>query len=371
MHIERIDTLAEFASLREEWNDLLSASGSENIHMQHEWLWTWISSLGKGCDFLVLRIRSGGETIGFAPLKFRTVKLHGFLPYRQIVFLGHPEIDFGDFIITRNRAEVFEGIFSYLRQKCFWGEILLHNIPSISPNLPALQSVLPSTFPAYELAPQKPCYFIALENRLWSEFYRQTSKKFVQRDLNRLNNHYARLSWRVEDWSSEHVTKVLPILGKLHQASQMRKGRSSRYNEQNYLEFMNRVLTELSQKKWMRIYVLTIAEQPAAFMLGFDYRKIFYWWNTGFDPSFDKLSPTKFLLFQVLQEGFSSQRWREFNFMQGGTAYKQRWTSTFYPLLQLRLLNSRGPYGVLNNFRRRKKNLLLGQADPIAGDDRI
>jgi CelD/BcsL family acetyltransferase involved in cellulose biosynthesis len=351
VQIERISTLNEFASLSAEWNQVLTASGSDNIHLTHEWLTSWAATLGKGKELLILRFKENDETIGLAPLMIRTVRLKGLIPYRRIVFLADPESDFADFLITKNRPEVIQCLFNHLIEEYSWGELCLHTIPESSPNFTAIQSVLPKIGIPYEFSPHSQCYFIPIKQQKWDEFYHGTSKGNIHKDMRRLKNHYSKLTWEIKEWEDQDPSAIIPTISKLHQLSQTRKERESSYTKGDFIRFIERVIDELKRKGWIRIYSLNIEKQPVSFMLGFEYKNIFYWWNTGFDNNFKNLSPTKYLLYNLLKNGFEHQTWQEFNFMRGGSDYKSHWTTSFYNLYQIRIFNKDGVYGFLNKFR--------------------
>jgi len=352
LQIERIATLSEFENVADEWNQILAASGSDNIHLTYEWLLTWAATLGKKRELLILRIKENNETIGFAPLMIMTIRLKHLLPYRQIRFLADSESDFADVIITRNRSEVIQYLLNYLSENQRWGEILLHAIPEVSPNFSAFQSVLSASTFSYEFTPHTKCYFIPVKEKAWDEFYQQTSKGNIHKDMRRLKNHYSKLSWEIKEIADNDLSAVTPVISRLHRSSQSRKERESSYKQSEFINYIESMITELRRKGWIRIFILSIGGQAVSFMLGFEYKRVFYWWNTGFDPAFKNVSPTKFLLYNILQKGFEEQLWDEFNFMRGRTAYKSHWTSSFYNLCQLRILRPEGLYGVINKLRK-------------------
>lgn len=353
LQIERIATLSEFKNVADEWNQILAASGSDNIHLTHEWLLTWAATLGKGRELLILKIKDNNETIGFAPLMIRTIRLRRLIPYRQIVFLGDPESDFADVIITRNRSEVIQSLLNYLSENQRWGEILLHTIPELSPNFSVFQSVLSASTFSYEFTPHTKCYFIPVREKVWDEFYKTTSKGFVQKDIQRLLNHYSKLSWEINDWTAGDSSSLIPVITMLHHLSQLRKGRRSSYYQNEFKVFIEKVIKELSKKGWIKIYILKVGGEPASFVFGFVYNQVYYYWNIGFDTALERLSPSKFLLYNILKKGFENRIWDEFNFMRGDTDYKRRWASLSYNLYQLRILNTKGFYGKINRLRRK------------------
>jgi CelD/BcsL family acetyltransferase involved in cellulose biosynthesis len=352
LSVERISNRSEFASLRDEWEKVLAASGSDSIHRSHGWLAAWADTYGRDRELCVLRLRDGSETIGFAPLMFNTVRMKRFLPYRQMLWMGDPWIDFGDFIMSRNRDEAVRATMQHLAEKEDWGELLLHVIPEPSPNLPMLREAVGRHDGAAEWKVDSPCYHIPMKDRTWEEFWPTTNKNFVRKDIVRLGNHYNDHTWSVTAFGAESVLERLPVLGTLHESSQERKGRSSFYGDAMFRQFIDRLRSDEVTSNWIRGYLLEIDGRPAAYVLGFEYKRIFYYWNIGFEVEFAKLSPSKFLLYNILRAGFEEKRWDEFNFMRGATDYKRRWASDSYDLYQLRLLNTRGVYGAMNRLRR-------------------
>jgi CelD/BcsL family acetyltransferase involved in cellulose biosynthesis len=349
--VERISTCEEFARIRDEWNAVLRASGSDNINLTHEWLLAWATTFGRGIELCVLRVRDGSETVGFAPLMVNQMRWRRFLRYRQLLLLSHPWSDFGDFLIARDRDAVVGSIFDYLAGRGDWGEILLHDIPATSPNFQALRAVADRRRDLCELAPRSICYFIEMKGRSWEEFYATTNKNFVRKDITRLNGHYATHQWEIREFDGGNLPEAIDAFAGLHRSSQARKGRETFYLDPQFRDFLERLRCEEESSRWIRGYLLEIDRKPAAFVLGFEYARRFHYWNIGFDQEFEKLSPSKYLLYHILRSGFENDRWDEFNFMRGGTDYKRRWTSSSYDIFQLRMLSSRGFYGALNRLR--------------------
>lgn len=349
--VERISSPAEFGRIGDDWDGLLEASGADHIHLTHAWLSAWAETLGRGKEILVLKASEDGKPLGYAPLAIERTRLHRLIPYKRILFLGDPQSDIADFLIARNRPQVLEAIFASLRRIPGWGEIILHAIPQTSPNFELLRAAGGDSG-ICTFSPHSRCYFIKIGGRSWDEFYEGTSKGAVRKDVRRLKNHYARLSWTLQEWNGADPAAALSTVAGLHAKSQIRKGRESAYGGREFRAFMEAVVRLFAGDRRIRLFFLNIADRPVSFILGFDYRRTFYWWNTGFDPAFKNISPTKFLLFQVLQKAFEERLWDEFNFMRGGSAYKRDWTSSFFELYQLRIRNRRGLPGLLNRARR-------------------
>jgi CelD/BcsL family acetyltransferase involved in cellulose biosynthesis len=348
MDIERIP-YEEFCHISEDWNALLALSGSDNIHLTHEWLSTWTTFFGKGKELILLKVKDDGKIIGYVPLMKTVSKLKGVIPYPRLLFLGDPESDFGDIILLRKRSEVLLEIFQYIRENVSFGEILLHTIPECSPNFGTIRNMANKN--GYQFTPHTSCYFIDCRAQDWDEFYENTSKGHIKKDLKWLRNHYAKKKWSIYELHHFELDEFLYTISFLHGLSQIRKQRQSYYARDDFRGFIKVLVPLLRQRGWFRAYVLHVESRPISFVLGFEYKRIFYFWHTGFDPAYKNISPTKFLLFNILKRAFEERCWDEFNFMRGDADYKKRWTQSSYNLYQLRILNNKGLFGKLNKFR--------------------
>src|SRR4051794_38133681 len=87
MIIERIQTVARFAEMREEWNALLRGSTSDCVFLTHEWLSLWWKHLSEGRTLSILTARHDGKLVGLMPLALRAAQYTRMIP-RSLEFLG-------------------------------------------------------------------------------------------------------------------------------------------------------------------------------------------------------------------------------------------------------------------------------------------
>ena len=106
LSIDRISTDIEFTALKEEWNSLLTESGSNEISLTWEWLYTWSQYfLGTKRTLFILAIYERQELVALAPWCIRQGRYCG-LPLRTIELLGTPETgsDYLD-VLCKTRKE--------------------------------------------------------------------------------------------------------------------------------------------------------------------------------------------------------------------------------------------------------------------------
>ncbi|MEN3026572.1 MAG: GNAT family N-acetyltransferase [Chlorobiota bacterium] len=354
MRLEAVG-LDEFRTLREEWNVLVARSGSDTPFLRHEWLCAVAETLAApGWTPLILRLRDGRQSLGYVPLVRVQSRTRFAIRLSRFHFLGAQLTEFADFVLPAEEQEIVEAALSALQQWHGWVEFVGHYISETSPRV-GTYAKLAQRWPGGELAPYEPCWYIRIAGRTWEEYLcEEAGREFVIRGVRRRAAVYEQLDWGVEELrvpSAEIIGDVV----RLHAASQRRKGRTSLFaSNRRYLDFLERILAESARLGWLRLFALRIEQQTAAFILGFLYGGVFYWWLQGFDPKYERLAPTKVLLWHVLQRAFSEQ-WQEFNFMGGDTEYKRHWAKRWRQFYRLRLPRWRGLARWLNLWRFRHR----------------
>jgi hypothetical protein len=279
--------------------------------------------------------------------------LKGWLPLRRLHFLGAQLTEFADFLVPEAGPDFWWEFFQAL-QRWRWIEFVGHYLYETSPHLAAYQECIRSWRGAC-LEPYEPCWYIPIAERSWEEYLREEAgREFVVRGVRRRTALYARVDWSIEELSELSPAAVEEVV-RLHALSQQRKGRQSLFAAWDWSrEFLGTVLAQSAQLGWLQCFVLQIQRRWVAFLLGFSYGGVFYWWLQGFDPAYEHFAPTKVLLWHVLRAGFQQQRWREFNFMGGDTEYKRHWAKRVRQFYRLRIPNWTGLGRWLNTWRMRR-----------------
>jgi CelD/BcsL family acetyltransferase involved in cellulose biosynthesis len=343
----------EFRQLRTEWNTLVAASGSDTPFLRHEWYTALLEALpGMESTPLMLRIRSGESVLGYAPLMLRRRTRWG-IPIQRLHFLGAQLTEFADLVVAESSGALVADVFRAL-QRWGWLEFVGHYIGASSPRLPAYAE-LAQRWRGAALELYEPCWYIPVAGRTWEQYCaEEAGREFVLRGVRRRAPLYERVEWAVEEYTTASPALLSEVV-RLHALSQQRKGRVSLFmQDASYRAFLERVSLESSRCGWWQLFVLRIQGQWAAFVLGFVYGGVFYWWLQGFDPAYERFAPTKVLLWHVLQRGFRQRRWQEFNFMGGDTEYKRHWAKQCRWFYRLRLPNWQGLAGWLNRWRCRQ-----------------
>src|SRR5262249_7982458 len=86
--IDRITDRGTFMTLREEWRELLAASGADCIFLTWEWLYAWWNHLAAGRQLRLITVRAEGRLVGLLPLSVSPPHWRRLIPFRRCEFLG-------------------------------------------------------------------------------------------------------------------------------------------------------------------------------------------------------------------------------------------------------------------------------------------
>src|SRR5690348_7906619 len=87
LSIERIDSAAAFTGIRNEWDDLLTRSGSDCIFLTHEWLSAWWKHLAANRKLHIIAVREAGRLVGLLPVCMRNPQYTRMMP-QMLEFIG-------------------------------------------------------------------------------------------------------------------------------------------------------------------------------------------------------------------------------------------------------------------------------------------
>jgi CelD/BcsL family acetyltransferase involved in cellulose biosynthesis len=79
------------------------------------------------------------------------------------------------------------------------------------------------------------------------------------------------------------------------------------------------------QRGWLRLYVLRLNGTPAACLYGLLYGRKFYFYQSGFDPAFEKYSVGMISMGLGIQRSLEENA-VEYDLLHGAEAYKFHWT---------------------------------------------
>ncbi len=129
LRVEKIADAARFASLHEEWDELLHASRSDCLFLTWEWLHTWWKHLADGRRLSILALRRGAQLTAIAPCTVREPDPLRLRPLPAIEFLGTGAVgsDYLDCVVRtgseRQAAGALAEAFSHEGARIDWRQL--------------------------------------------------------------------------------------------------------------------------------------------------------------------------------------------------------------------------------------------------------
>lgn len=294
---------------------------------------------------LFLIIYEGDDCIGVVPLMYLDFKRKGIFPYRLIRFYGSISSDFSDIFTQENkRSLVIKEALSWLYSgRIRWEEMILDDLLDETELIKPINEFLKRQ-KAYFTHRIGKYFYINLDTG-WDEVKLAMSKKFVFKNVNLATNRISKDgAWYIVYNPDINANEVINNVKSIHISRQSVLNRPSRFANENDLIFFNKIIDYFSKRQQFQTYWLYMDNKIIAYMLGFYLDNTFYWWNTAFDPDYEKYYPTRLLQFKVI-EYMHRNNYKEFNFLRGESGYKEKWTKSTRNNHKFVIRNNKTIYG--------------------------
>jgi CelD/BcsL family acetyltransferase involved in cellulose biosynthesis len=354
----RAQHISSFGGLGTSWDTLAEACPTAHPQYLAEWLEPWWDHLGRGdADWYAVEVRDGSATVAVAPLMLTRRRARGLVALRELRWIGEGLSDQSDVLSARDHRAAGETIGRHLLARSRdWDELRLAAVPAGSPAVAGVLKPLADTRSCDVTVRAAPSYYVDTSTGDWEAYLLTTSKKFVRRDLPRVRRRLAELGEvHLERDACPCVGRLLAIARDVHGARQRELGRPSILDEERQRAFLRDALEGLRRRGLLTAYVLRVGGKEAAYLIGFEMKRVFYAWNMAHHPDFGGASPGKALWASAIQRCFEAEHIDEFNMMRGDTEYKLKWTRASHELLDIRVRNlTTARSATLNALRRRQ-----------------
>ncbi len=336
--VERVSDIHQFKRLKTEWRELLQASAVNCLFLTWEWLYTWWKHLRGDRELCILTVRREGQLVGLAPLALRPPSLIRSHPLSVVEFLGSGFIgsDYLDFIIRRGcELESLRALAGRLAP-----ERLMIELTQLKRGASLAERAIP-IFAAkgwrVGQSVSNVCPFICLEGHSWESYLEQLGPEHrynVRRKLRRMEKEFVVQFDQVQ--TEAQLGRALEEVVRLHHLRWDARGGSNAFHTPGLLAFHREFARIALDRGWLRLYVLRLDGAPAAGVYGFLYRRVFYFYQSGFDPAYSKnsvgLAAIGLSIKSAIAEGTL-----EYDLLHGGEQYKSRWSRQSRELLKLEL----------------------------------
>lgn len=336
-----IDTITDdagFRALADDWRELLADSASDQPFLTYEWLHAWWMHLRSDRELHIVTVRDDGRLVALAPLALRPPRLARVQPYRLFEFLGSGEAgsDYLDFIIRRGHEQ--PALDALARHFTDNGRVLeLSRVKPDSSCATVLGQRLDDSGWTMVDDPTDVCPYIELAGHDWDSYLATLSSAHRYNVRRRFRNLEKAFTVEFEECIDDvRRTECLAELVRLHHIRRDELGGSDALHTDELVAFHEDFTRRAMERGWLRLFVLKLDGAPVAAVYGLMYDGIFHFYQSGFDPAFNKYSVGLVVLGHSIRRAIEDGA-REYDLLHGDEGYKFRWASAQRPLSRLTL----------------------------------
>jgi CelD/BcsL family acetyltransferase involved in cellulose biosynthesis len=317
-----IEDPCELNPMEQEWDTLLAASPSDSMFLSWEWMNLWWRHFGKGRRLRAIEIRNGKDLLALLPL---------CVVSGRIEFLGTGSVgsDYLDLIVhAEHELDVRKAIARVLMETGTIMRFTHFRSTSMVQDVAARLATNGSRIVERTIGV---CPYLNLDGFTWEEFVSslgQSHRENVRRRIRQLEKTSIRFD--LTETETER-RQNLQILFELHARCWEPRGGSDAFHTSDLISFHEEFSRIALDRGWLRLFVLRVDGRPAAAVYGFLRNGKFYFYQSGFDPSFRNSSVGMVALALTIRHAIGEKA-VEFDFLHGDEEYKFHWTKNFREL---------------------------------------
>lgn len=300
---------SDLESRREIWTEL--AAKSRNIFATWEWNETWWRHFAGDGEPTFLECRDPGDSAPFAILPLYETRLG---PVRVLRLIGHGPGDvLGPICAPSDDARAGRALREALRRAGGPSLLLAERLPGgPSADVVAGEILNREANPTLEIQGRSWEEYIKTRSRNLREKLRRSGRKIQQSHAvtYRLCNDRMRLDLDFKD------------LMRLHRA----QWGSSNFAKERVVAFHHELISALSDRGWVRLWIMEVDGEQAAAWYGFRFQGIEFFYQSGRDPRFDSHSVGFLMLVHTMKAAFEDGLDR-YAFLRGDEPYKGRFAT--------------------------------------------
>lgn len=326
LKIKIYDNFEEMQYLKERWNDLLVQSTFPNIFLTWEWITTWWKWFGQNGKLRLLEVFEGERMVAIIPLYEGSISVLPGIKMSALRFIGDGGPVYPDYlgpIISADDVPLMDSIAGLLvtiigeKVSVIWlSSMLLDSSPNQS-----LVDQYKKKFTT-EITDEEVCPSISLPKdyeTFLSKLHRRR-RESVRRQLRKAKKKF---NIRIERCdTSKSVNTVFDQLRAIYKKSfRGQEDLNSCFNRDDYFEFHQEIAKSFADKKWLRLYLLWFDDTPVAFVYGYMFNNIYWYYQTSYDQAYRK-SGAGSVAIQLVIKAVIEEGAKEFDFLRGDEEYK-------------------------------------------------
>ena len=300
-----------FDSIWSRWEDILPDCVTDTVFVTPWWQKTWWDNFG-GSETrpYILSVYDGDDLLGIAPLMSDGDRL---------TFLGDKDLsDYFDFVVPQDRVDrFFPALWEHL-SNAGWTTLDLPSLPVGSPALEYLPNLAKDADMSVAIEEEETTPTAELPST-WDEFLlglRKKDRHELRRKIRRLDRENTHRQYVADD--GEVLNGSMQDFFRLLRASRDDKNEFLTPERETF--FLDIARESLSRDQF-RLSFLEVDGENVAACICFDYGGDYLLYNSGYDPSYSRLSVGLINKALSLQLAIEEGR-KTFNFLKGNERYK-------------------------------------------------
>lgn len=315
MYIRCIQEIQDFDALKSDWETIYRTDPHAQIFMSWAWLRGWFEVSPYRWLVLVVHPQESLAPVAFLPLSLHTVKRFKISLLQELHMGGNPLADYTGFLcLPEYETTAVIALADFLQRQFKWDIFQIKDV--LDPRLESFLKCFP--LKKFRLAdPEKiSCPYIQLPAN-WDQYLREFLGPATRKDLKKIMRRIeASSEFRLESAEAQTLeTQIETFLG-LYQS---RWGTKS----ERRLHQLRQIFRYCFTNNCLWLALLWHQATPVAGMVAFLDRQqgSFSVYVTGYDRSFAKFSPGKFMLGYSIRDAID-QGFQVYDLLRGDEAYK-------------------------------------------------
>ena len=309
---------AAFA-LEKEYIELFESLPDPNAFLSPEWVYSWLISLGRKYDVCIITCRDEGRLVGVWPFFEHRIPLLG----TALFPVGAQAADLFDPVASK---EAMPFLAEALCELC--GSYSFAWLPLLSQSFAddVLRPTLKSESALHLLRKRTVRLLIGLDRfKDFEDFMQMVFGPKTRQNLRRKARRLAEKgvihfqSLEAPEEVSAWTTKAM----QLEKLSWKGEEGVGAFNRATHRAFYHLLMESLAARGRLRLSILTVDDQLAAYEIGILGTQSYYMHGTAFDPELATSSPGRLLMLHALEKCFSEKR-RIYDFLQNDQDFKRQ-----------------------------------------------
>jgi hypothetical protein len=332
--VNQLEELDLWASI---WDKLLEQNATRSYFLRYSWSRLWLLHLAPpGYVLFVLLVKdNAGEVQGLAPFYIASKRHAQCIVVRELLFIGT-----GSSIKTSEHLDILakpgsevrvaNTLAEFLLQCCDWQRMFLWSVPERSATLHVLQVAMQGRLSECDRPHVVPTAGNWTDVRAaWSPKFRRNLQRNTDLLAKQPNSHFRRVIDRNE------LAARFDDFVRLHQMRWIGKGQRGSFANIAFAKFFLAAVFDAFDHDLLWFWCYEHDGICVATLVAFLDNGVVHYFQSGFDPKYARFSLGSVMIAHCLQECVADAKIREFDFMGGGAAYKDAWTTQTRTALQL------------------------------------